>query len=509
MRAVVSLLAGRRLRDSNVPFRLFRRELWEELAPLIGPTTLAPSIFVAVGAAVRGRRIVEVPSRICRARGGTSSLRAWRLVRFSLAGCVQLVAFRRALGRAPAAAPARRPESTGERRRPAAASRPALGALRAACARLGGRHRGASSRRSRSSPVLALALRLPLLAEKPLHHDESEHAWFAWKIVTGAGLRVRPGLPRAGPVLPDALVYLAAGVGDFTARVAPRADGHGRDAAAVLPPPPARHWTRRSSPRSILCLSPSFLYFSRFAREDIYVATVTLALLVAVFRFLDRPRPWHPSLVLGLLAVSFATKETTYITAFVGGTFFAAVVVRERWRARRCGRARCGTRRSCGTPRLGRAGRVDLGRRHVRDRLHAALHVVLHEPARPAGRARREHRLLALAAAGQPGQPAVVLLPRRAAGATSGRCSCSARSGSWSCSAGRRCSAASSSGCSCAASPSTPGPRSGCRGSILHPLLPLVPARRDRRRQALWRSRGGLVGEARAGRRAVGAVFAL
>jgi dolichol-phosphate mannosyltransferase len=97
VRAVTSLLAGRRLRDSNTPFRLFRRELWEELRPLIGPATLAPSIFLVVGAAVRGRRIVEVPvTHLPRARG-RSSLRAWRLVRFSLRGLLQLVAFRRAL----------------------------------------------------------------------------------------------------------------------------------------------------------------------------------------------------------------------------------------------------------------------------------------------------------------------------------------------------------------------------------------------------------------------------
>jgi len=103
VRAVVSAIARRRLRDPNVPFRLIRRELWEELAPLIGPETLAPSIFVAVGAAVRGRRIVEVPVTHLPRAHGTSSLRAWRLVRFSVAGLLQLLAFRRAVGREPAA----------------------------------------------------------------------------------------------------------------------------------------------------------------------------------------------------------------------------------------------------------------------------------------------------------------------------------------------------------------------------------------------------------------------
>jgi glycosyltransferase involved in cell wall biosynthesis len=102
---VVSLLAGRRLRDPNVPFRLFRREVWEELRPLIGPNTLAPSILLVVGAAVRALRIVDVPVTHLPRAQGESSLRHWRLVSFSLRGLRQLVAFRLALTRSPAVAP--------------------------------------------------------------------------------------------------------------------------------------------------------------------------------------------------------------------------------------------------------------------------------------------------------------------------------------------------------------------------------------------------------------------
>jgi uncharacterized protein (TIGR03663 family) len=184
--------------------------------------------------------------------------------------------------------------------------------------------------------AVALVLRLPLLADKPFHHDESEHAWFAWKIVTGQGYEYDPVFH--GPVqfyLPS-LVYLIAGVGDYTARVAPALVG---TAATLLPFLLRRQLGQAAAVVTsvVICLSPSFLYFSRFAREDIYVAVATLALVAAVFRFLDRPRPWHPSVVLGLLAVSFATKETTYITAFVGGTFFAGVLARDLWLARSAG----------------------------------------------------------------------------------------------------------------------------------------------------------------------------
>jgi uncharacterized protein (TIGR03663 family) len=83
---------------------------------------------------------------------------------------------------------------------------------------------------------------------------------------------------------------------------------------------------------ALLTFEPTYLYFSRFAREDIYIACLTLALIVVVFRFLDRPRGYHPGLIGGLLALSFATKESTFITVFVMGTFFLAALAYPRSR---------------------------------------------------------------------------------------------------------------------------------------------------------------------------------
>jgi uncharacterized protein (TIGR03663 family) len=82
----------------------------------------------------------------------------------------------------------------------------------------------------------------------------------------------------------------------------------------------------------MLAIGPTYLYFSRFAREDIYVACITLALIVVVFRFLEKPRRHQPALFAGLVALSFATKETTFITAFVGGTFFLGALALRRSR---------------------------------------------------------------------------------------------------------------------------------------------------------------------------------
>ena len=84
---------------SNTPFRLVRRAVWDDLRPLIDPATLAPNILVSLGATVRGRRVVEVPVTHLPRETGTVSLRTLKLVRFSLRGLAQLVAFRVRLAR--------------------------------------------------------------------------------------------------------------------------------------------------------------------------------------------------------------------------------------------------------------------------------------------------------------------------------------------------------------------------------------------------------------------------
>ncbi len=97
----VSLLAGRRLRDPNVPFKLFRRTLWEDLRPFVSDGSLAPSILIAAGAVVRGWRVVEVPVSHQARPAGRATLRALRLLHFSARGLGQLLWFRLRLRAAP------------------------------------------------------------------------------------------------------------------------------------------------------------------------------------------------------------------------------------------------------------------------------------------------------------------------------------------------------------------------------------------------------------------------
>jgi uncharacterized protein (TIGR03663 family) len=167
----------------------------------------------------------------------------------------------------------------------------------------------------------ALAVRLVGLSDRPFHHDESQDAYFSWLLQTRGDYAYQPILHGPLRFYLTAAAFTVFGDSDFTARLAPALMG------TLMVPLPflLREQIGRVgafAAATALAFGPSYLYYSRFAREDIYIACITLALLAVTFRFLDRPRPHQPALIGALLALSFATKESTFITVFVAGTFF-------------------------------------------------------------------------------------------------------------------------------------------------------------------------------------------
>src|SRR5215218_693243 len=171
----------------------------------------------------------------------------------------------------------------------------------------------------------ALAVRLIGLSDRPFHHDESQDAYFSWLFRTQGDYKYQPILHGPLRFYLTSAMYLLFGDSDFTARLAPALMG------TLMVPLPAllRGQLGRVgafAAATALAFGPAYLYYSRFAREDIYVACITLALLAVTFRFLERPRRHQPALIGTLLALSFATKESTFITVFVAGTFFAVAL---------------------------------------------------------------------------------------------------------------------------------------------------------------------------------------
>jgi len=74
--------------------------------------------------------------------------------------------------------------------------------------------------------LTALAFRLVDLAAKPMHHDESLHAWFSWRIVNGHGYEYDPTYPGRVQFYFSALMSHFSGRREFAFRLAPALAGH-------------------------------------------------------------------------------------------------------------------------------------------------------------------------------------------------------------------------------------------------------------------------------------------
>jgi uncharacterized protein (TIGR03663 family) len=160
--------------------------------------------------------------------------------------------------------------------------------------------------------ALAATLRFWDLGARAFHGDEAIHAGFAWQLADGRGYVHNPLTHGPFQFLGTALVFVLFGDSDYTARVLPALFG----TALVALPFFLRGYLGRSGAlvaSLLLAVSPTLLYFSRFAREDIYFAFFTLATFICVWRYLHQPRRLYLYLIAGLLALSFATKETAYI----------------------------------------------------------------------------------------------------------------------------------------------------------------------------------------------------
>ncbi|MGE0133836.1 MAG: flippase activity-associated protein Agl23 [Dehalococcoidia bacterium] len=168
--------------------------------------------------------------------------------------------------------------------------------------------------------VVALVLRLYDLGVRALHHDESLHATYSWYFSIGRQVGNCAAAYCHDPLMhgPFQFHFMAAmfklfGDGDFMARVPAALTG----TALVATPLLLRRWlgpVGTVAAALFLTLSPTLLYYSRFAREDIYIWLWTVLLFVSVWRYLDDGRDRWLGIAAAALALSFATKESVYLS---------------------------------------------------------------------------------------------------------------------------------------------------------------------------------------------------
>lgn len=95
IRESVNVLFRINLTDANVPYKLFRRAIWNDVRDCVPDGTLAPSMFLAIAAKSRGYNILEVDVTHKERDTGEVTLRHFRLLKFCARGLGQLLGLRR------------------------------------------------------------------------------------------------------------------------------------------------------------------------------------------------------------------------------------------------------------------------------------------------------------------------------------------------------------------------------------------------------------------------------
>ncbi len=168
--------------------------------------------------------------------------------------------------------------------------------------------------------VLAVVSRFWDLGSRAMSHDESLHALYSWNLYAGKGYKHDPMMH--GPFLfhINALAYFLFGVSDYTARIMPALFG----VTLIFLPLFLRRWLGRAGTLAtsfMFVISPVMLYRSRTLRHDIFVATWTLLMVVALFQYLHTWRNRWLYVGAAAVALALSTKEVAYIHGFIGVTF--------------------------------------------------------------------------------------------------------------------------------------------------------------------------------------------
>src|SRR5690606_36057518 len=104
------------------------------------------------------------------------------------------------------------------------------------------------------------------------------------------------------------LVFFLFGANDYTSRVSAAISGMVIVALPLL----LRKWLGTVGTLAavgLLALSPTLVYYSRFVREDIYMAAFVLAMVCCIWRYVDSGRErWLVVFTVGFIG-SMTTKE--------------------------------------------------------------------------------------------------------------------------------------------------------------------------------------------------------
>ncbi|MFH1744512.1 MAG: flippase activity-associated protein Agl23, partial [bacterium] len=166
--------------------------------------------------------------------------------------------------------------------------------------------------------LVAAFLRLFQLSDMAYHHDESLHAYYSFNLYNNSRADYHYDPTYHGPFLYHfgALIFFLFGDSDFTGRLPFVLFGM-LMLYLILRLRPIIGTAGVVFTLVAVTLSPTLTYFSRFARNDIYIATESLAIAVFALDYFRTKKPASLIWMLFFLGLMYCTKENSLMMGFV------------------------------------------------------------------------------------------------------------------------------------------------------------------------------------------------
>ncbi len=167
-----------------------------------------------------------------------------------------------------------------------------------------------------------LVTHFALLGERAMSHDESMHAFYSHELARRGVFRHDPMMHGPWLFHSTAAVFLLLGESDLTARLL--------QAAAGVLLVPALWLYRRYLGRAgallaaaLVTVSPSILFYGRYARNDVTMALLGLLWVWGALRYHETRERRFLYVTTAAMSISFCAKETAFLSGVTFGSLFA------------------------------------------------------------------------------------------------------------------------------------------------------------------------------------------
>ncbi|WP_292519918.1 flippase activity-associated protein Agl23 [Methanoculleus sp.] len=175
--------------------------------------------------------------------------------------------------------------------------------------------------------LATIILRFYFLDLKLFHHDEAIHAWFSYRLLT-------EGIYSYDPMYHGPFLYYATagffsllGDSDLVGRFFPALLGT-LLVTLVYPIYKLGYLDRKQTliAALFLAVSPNMVYFSRFLRNDIFIAFFTMLLLVALLYYFERRQMRYALIAGAAIGLGMSAKENMPIIILIFGVYLFYLV---------------------------------------------------------------------------------------------------------------------------------------------------------------------------------------